>query len=174
MTCLSRLPPLTRCLPEVRRRLLAHGLTWVASAEYKPRQEALAEALGAIAGRQSLTLHGCQLTVARGSLRIGREYNAVKARVAGPGAVWDGRWVLSGPEEAEPEAGLEVRALGEAGLAACPDWRVAGVPRSSALALPGVWNGADLVAAPLAGRAAGWRATLLRGETDYYCSILSH
>jgi tRNA(Ile)-lysidine synthase len=52
--------------------------------------------------------------------------------------------------------GAVVRALGEKGLAACPDWRAAGMPRASLLATPAVWRGDALVAAPLAGMGAGW------------------
>jgi tRNA(Ile)-lysidine synthase len=158
---------------ELRRRLLSHALGWVASSDYRPRHEALAEALRAIAEGRDATLHGCRLVLKQGRVRIARELQAVKALRAGPAMLWDRRWRMLPPEGADL-TGLEVAALGEAGLKACPKWRETGLPRVSLLAAPAVWNGADLAAAPLAGRPAGWRAELARGDEDYFATILSH
>jgi tRNA(Ile)-lysidine synthase len=69
------------------------------------------------------------------------------------GDLWDGRWRVAGPE------GI-IRALGEAGLRACPDWRSTGLPREVLAVTPGVWRGETLVSAPLAGWQNGWSAQL--------------
>ena len=74
---------------------------------------------------------------------------------------------VGGPEPGGPEAGgaeaggaMTVGALGEAGLAVCRDWRGTGLPRGSLLASPAVWQAGRLIAAPVAGFAAGWQASL--------------
>lgn len=158
---------------ELRRRLLSHALAWVASAEYRPRHEALAEALRAVREGRDMSLHGCLLTVRKTHLRVARELQAVKAATAAPGAIWDRRWRLTAPVGTHVE-GLIVAALGDAGLAACPKWRDMGLKRPTLLAAPTVWRGAELVAAPLAGCPNGWTAELARGEDDYFTSLLSH
>lgn len=147
-------------LPEIRRRILSQALCLVASAEYGPRAAALARAETLVLAGRPAALHGCLLRPARGAIRVLREPRAVAATVAEPGALWDGRWRLIPQDSGTLRPGLEVRALGEAGLSACPGARDTGLPRLSLLGLPAVWRGADLVAAPLAGRPEGWRAEL--------------
>ncbi|MBK1636952.1 tRNA lysidine(34) synthetase TilS [Rhodovulum adriaticum] len=156
-----------RDLPaEIARRLSLAALRWVASAPYGPRAEALTKALETLENAPRVTLHGCLITCEGDSLRITREPAAVAETVAPPGTPWDGRWQVSGPGQ----GGETVRALGESGLAACPDWRAAGSPRQSLLASPAVWAGDRLVAAPLAGWPQGWRATPLPGFADWLVS----
>lgn len=158
---------------EIRRRLLSHALSWVASAEYRPRQDTLAEGLRAMADGRDMTLHGCRMCHRAEGLRIGRELQAVQG-VSGPvDTLWDRRWRMVPPDGVDP-AGLRVEALGEQGISLCPDWRETGLRRATILPTPAVWKGADLVAAPLAGWAAGWRAELARGQEDYFASLLSH
>ena len=162
---------------EIRRRLIAHSLNWVASAEYRPRAEALAETLAAIGQGRAATLHGCRIIARAGALRISRELQAVKGRACAPDQVWDGRWRLlraDGATEILPgeKTDLRIDALGVAGLAACPDWRATGLPRVTLEASPALWSGTDLQAAPLAGWANGWRAELLFGDDAYNSSIL--
>ncbi|MGC9420577.1 MAG: tRNA lysidine(34) synthetase TilS, partial [Rhodovulum sp.] len=152
---------------EIARRLLVAALCWVASAEYPPRAEALAETLSALARAPRATLHGCLLSWEGDALRIAREPAAVARTTAPVGVPWDGRWWLEGPSA----PGLELRALGEAGLAECPGWRETGLPRASLIAGPAVWRGGTLVAAPLAGRPEGWRALL---ATSLTARIISH
>ncbi len=158
---------------ELKRRLLSHALSWVASADYGPRHESLAEGLRAIEAGREMTLHGCQILRKGGTLRICRELQAVKELRSAPGALWDRRWRVVAPEETDL-SGLEVGALGEAGIVLCPDWREAGLPRASLLSAPAIWREGALVAAPLAGKALGWRAELARGGEDYFSTILSH
>lgn len=162
--CLTDLPP------EILRRLLRAALLWVASAEYGPRGAALARLIAAVQAGQPVTLLGCRVLVGRGVLRVTREWQAVRGLATPPDVRWDRRWQVIGP----PGAGLQVRALGDSGLALCPLWRTTGLPRASLLASPAVWCGADLVAAPLAGRPAGWQAETIGGEGAFHLSILSH
>jgi tRNA(Ile)-lysidine synthase len=152
---------------EIARRILAGVLVWIASADYPPRHEALeALAAGLRQGRGG-TLHGCLVTVSAGVIVACREAQAVAGLEAPAPGLWDGRWQLSGATSAPapapaPGGGLTIRALGEAGLALCPDWRATGAARAALLAGPAVWQGDRLVAAPLAMRAEGWSAALQR------------
>ncbi len=155
---------------EIRRRLLLAAIVWVASAEYGPRSDALQGALDAVAAGRDATLSGCRLLCRANNVRITREAKALRSIVAVPGAPWDGRWCVTGPEI----SGLEVRMLGEAGLALCPDWREKGRPRASHLAEPAVWKGDQLIAAPLSRHDPDWDAETIGGSDAFFLSILSH
>ena len=152
---------------EIARRILAGVLVWIASADYPPRHEALEALAAGLRHGRGATLHGCQVSVTAGVILACREAQAVAAlEVPAPG-LWDGRWHLAGPVRgadagAASAGGLTVRALGEEGLALCPDWRATGAARAALVAAPAVWQGDRLVAAPLAGRAEGWSAALQR------------
>lgn len=144
--------------PETEFRLWAAAIRWVASTTYRPRHHslAMAQADARLGHRRSL---GGTLVRFRGEGRsraaiIGREPRAVASTVSATTEPWDTRWRLSGPHSPE----LQVRMLGEAGIALCPDWRAAGLERSSVLASPAIWWGQTLVAAPLAGQREGWTA----------------
>ncbi|MBN2905149.1 MAG: tRNA lysidine(34) synthetase TilS [Rhodobacteraceae bacterium] len=152
---------------EIARRLVNAALCWVSSAQYPPRAEALAETLTALSRARRATLHGCLITREAGRLRIAREYAAVAETVGPIDRPWDGRWIVSGPATGHEE----LRALGEAGLAGCPDWRGTGLVRSSLLASPAVWRGTRLIAAPLAALDNGWQAKPCVAFTS---RILSH
>lgn len=155
---------------ETRYRLFAHALMWVASARYRPRFEALVEAVAQGFGGETRSLHGCLIVPETGSIRICREVQAVKGEVCAPGGLWDGRWRLTGANADEAD---EVRALGDA-LRQCPDWRATGLPRASLMASPALWRRGALVAAPLAGLANGWSAEIAPESTNFFTSILSH
>ena len=155
---------------EIARRLVLRSLMWVSGAEYAPRRDPMASLLGTIRTGGSATLSGCIIVTRRNETRIAREYNAVRDTVCATGQIWDGRWRVSGRDS----KGLEVRTLGEAGLRNCPDWRETGRPKASLLAAPSVWQGNDLVAAPLAGLANGWDAAPLGGDEGYFSAIISH
>ena len=155
---------------EIALRLLAHALRWVASAEYRPRLAPLADALAAALDGERRTLAGCLIAGGGGAVRIGREYQAVRDLRCAPDAPWDGRWRFSGPDS----GGLTLAALGDAGLDGCPGWRATGLKRATLRTLPAVWHGADLVAAPLAGRPAGWQARPVRAPDAFIATILSH
>ena len=155
---------------EPRDRLLVHALRWVAGAEYRPRQNALEGLWQAIREVRSTALHGCRVLVTAETVRITREYSAVKDMVAMPDALWDARWQISGPLKSD----YQVRALGEAGLLACPDWRETGRPRATLIASPAIWRGDGLTAAPLAGLANGWCVFLACDDEDFFTSLITH
>ncbi|MDP2737738.1 MAG: tRNA lysidine(34) synthetase TilS [Pseudorhodobacter sp.] len=154
---------------EIRRRLLAHCLRWIASAEHGPRGPALAAFSETVLAGETATLHGCLALTEGAALRLCREVSAVGAPVA-PGALWDGRWLLRGPRMAE----AEVRALGDAGQRTCLNWRATGRPRAALRADPAVWRDDELIAAPLAGMGNGWHAELVRGGDDFLTSLFVH
>lgn len=155
---------------DIRERLVAAALVWVASADYRPRYAALLGALGAVAAGRAATLHGCILLPGRAGLRIAREARAV-ADLRGPATTaWDGRWQVAGPGL----TGLEVAALGEAGLAACPDWRETGRPRAALVAAPALWRGATVVACPAAGLHGDWRFTPAPDLAGFLAAVTSH
>ena len=155
---------------EIRSRLLSHSLCWLSSAQYRPRRNALRDVEQAIEAGRTSTLHGCLITVNKTEIRITRELQAVKDTVCPTDAVWDNRWRFEGPHE----KGLELRALGESGLAQCPDWRDTGMPRVSLISGPAVWEKDRLIAAPLAGMGNGWRTKALFGLDHFISSIISH
>lgn len=155
---------------EISARLLSHALRWVSCAEYRPRRTALMEAERAIIATKSATLHGCLISPNKSEIRITREHQAVKDVICPTDAIWDNRWQFSGPHA----KGLELRVLGEAGLAQCPDWRETGAPRASLLATPAVWQNRALIAAPLAGLSNGWVTSALFGADHFISTILSH
>lgn len=155
---------------ELQRRLLAHVLTWLSGAEYGPRRDPLQQMLEAARAGQRMVLHGCVLTHRQQRLYLHREYAGVAASRALPGALWDRRWILSGP--AQPDQ--IVRPLGRAGLDQLPDWRALGRPAAAVMADPGVWLGDRLIAAPLSGNANGWRAEPPKGRLDCHSALLSH
>jgi tRNA(Ile)-lysidine synthase len=155
---------------EICRRVLLAALKWVSGAAYGPRGKALELLMESLRGGTDMTLHGCHVSVDAETIRITREYKAVAHLVTKAKDVWDGRWRLDGPW---PQ-GVRIAALGEAGVAECPDWRATGLPLRSLSATPAVWRDAELVAAPLAGLANGWSAINLRPDDDFFASFLSH
>jgi len=153
---------------DTQTRLYAHALMWVASAAYRPRRDALFEAIALAAGGDRRTLHGCMIQGDLDSIVISREYNAVRDKRVMPGMVWDSRWRLDGPEQ-----NVQIRALGNT-VSDCPEWRETGLARRSLMASPAVWRDGELLAAPLAGLANGWTAQLVHGENHFFTTILSH
>ncbi|MGR3637637.1 MAG: tRNA lysidine(34) synthetase TilS [Shimia sp.] len=141
-------------------RVVADALCFVSGETYRPRFKALKAALES---RKSVTLHGCLILPGKSHVTITRELKAVQAARVPVGTNWDGRWRVGGPEV----AGLEVAALGEGGLAQCPDWRDAGVARQTLLVSPAVWRDTELIAAPLAGFGEGWYAELVEGRAVF-------
>lgn len=155
---------------EIARRLLRHALGWVSGAEYPPRRRAMRRLAETIAAGRGMTLQGCVVTVRPRAIRVSREPRALAGETALPGALWDGRWRITGPET----PGAIVAALGMAGLRACPPREKGGPPARSLAASPAVWRGGELLAAPLAGHGAGWRAELVRDADDFFAALTSH
>lgn len=156
--------------PEMARRILSAGLRWITGAGYGPRGPDLDRLRLRLVAGQGGTLAGCRATSQCGTIRLAREFAAVRRATSSPDTLWDGRWRLTGPDL--PDA--QVRALGPEGRAACPDWRETGLPLHSVETLPAIWQGDDLIAAPLAGCPSGWSAALCRGWDDLSSLLLSH
>lgn len=160
---------------EITRRLLVAILRWMGADRYPPRAEGVARLLAAIDRGQGATLAGCRIRITTDQIRILREGRAVAGQVSSTDVLWDGRWRLSGP--LSPAPGLIVRALGAEGLRACPDWRGTGLSRDALMVTPGIWAGDVLIAAPLAGLAAGWTAKIVPDLASFILSpsfVLSH
>lgn len=145
---------------ELRRRLLNDALSWVSPTPYPLRRGALAELDQAIQEGRNFSCNGCLVQVSAKTIRILREFNAVRETVEFA-PHWD-RWSLTGPWA----MGMKVTALGEPALAGLEDWRSSGVPRQSLMASPAVWKGDQLVAVPLANHGEGWSAHLR--EQDFH------
>lgn len=161
--------------PEIARRILSQALIWISGSDYPPRRRALALALEAIRSGTGMSLHGCLISLSDQDIRVSREFSAVEGLSCPPSESWDGRWRLYPPGAAGlVEAGCELRALGEAGLAQCDDWRAGGLPWRSLLGYPSVWLGDKLLAAPHAGFGRGWRAELIRDEDAFHAALLAH
>lgn len=154
--------------PEARRRLLAAGLRFIATAPYPPRKEPLDDLLAAVAERRNTALHGARVLVSDMTVRLTREHAAVATLKTPTNALWDARWRLDGPHA----AGLEIRPLGEA-VAGVAGWRETGLPRATLIASPAVWSRETLVAAPVAGLAAGWTARV-PGHQDFLAGLTRH
>ncbi|MEJ6403711.1 tRNA lysidine(34) synthetase TilS [Yoonia sp. 2307UL14-13] len=159
---------------DLPRRVMAAGLGWIAGQVHRPRFARLIEIVAQVNSGQTATLSGCLLTPeGGGKIRIAREAAAAGGFI-GPSenphddrdAVWDGRWALKGPVE----FGLRVKALGE-GIVKCPDWREAGLPRTSLMASPAIWRGDELIAAPIAGLTNGWTARIV---ADFHDVAFAH
>ena len=156
---------------EIQRRLILAAIRWLTGTVYAPRRGAIGGLLEALQTGRAATVEGCHAMVRRDSIWIFREANAVRSLETSPADLWDGRWALAGPGE---DACLQVRALGEGGLAQCPEWRDTGLPRDVLLSTPAVWRGTDLVAAPLAGLARGWTAEVPGADDGFTLTALSH
>lgn len=156
---------------EIRRRLVSCALNWVSNTFYSARGTAVNEVLDNLG--LTATLHGCQVEDGQGVICISREPRAVRDSVAPPNTLWDGRWRMV-PEKPVPlDPALEVRALGQAGLRECPDWRETGRSATVLKATPALWKGDSLVAAPLAGVYGTWQAQIEGGEDSFFASLLS-
>lgn len=160
-----------RALPgETARRLLVRSIAWVGGTVRGPRRTPVSLTLDSIRAGRSSTLGGCNVLRHDNRVWVCREYNAIQSTRCSIDSFWDERWQLIGPDS----AGLEVRALGQEGLSECPDWRATGRPLASLIASPAVWQGETLVAAPLAGKTAGWTAQLAAGEEEFFATLISH
>ncbi len=154
---------------EISRRLMQAALRWVSGADYAPRGRAMKILMQAIAEGRDMSLSGCLIMLADDQIRVTREYNAVvDLRCAGD-EEWDGRWQAVGLND----AATTIAALGDAGLKLCPDWRETGLPRASLLASPALWQGDELLAAPVAGAGQGMEIVLKYDLDHFFTTILS-
>ena len=162
-----------RTLPEeIARRLLVQALRWIGGGPYQPRRGAVADTLASIRTGKTTTLNGCAVVAHGGLIWICREFNAVRDLETGARAVWDNRWRISGSEPVSQD--WRLRALGRTGLKKCGDWRQTGRPFAALIASPSVWDGDQLIAAPLAGCKHSVQIELIGGGEEFFASILSH
>jgi tRNA(Ile)-lysidine synthase len=139
-------PGLRAAPPEVARRALTRALATVGGGEYPPRSERLRRLLGELRSAvpaTGRTLAGCRILSLRDRVLICREAGAIHGSAAlhpGLAVLWDGRFLarLSGDA-----AGIELRALGQAGLrelrAASPTKPVRRLPPAVRAGLPSLW-----------------------------------
>ncbi|MBK0329199.1 tRNA lysidine(34) synthetase TilS [Rhodobacteraceae bacterium F11138] len=160
-----------RDLPrETARRILVRGLIWIGGGAHPPRRAATQHALNAIRNGREMTLAGCRILCQRGTIRLCREYAAVRRMRVASSECWDGRWHALG----NSGQGIELAALGASGLMQCPDWRATGRPRAALMATPGLWHNDRLIAAPTAGWPQGWALQIDCGRGTFRSSLLSH
>ena len=151
---------------DTQLRLLAAACMWVSGAEYRPRAASLEDLLDRLLAGGAGTLIGAKAETAGNTCRVYRELAAVGSARMPLGALWDGRWQVTGPHG----DGLQVAALGE-GIGECPDRHASDLPRAMLMATPAVWQGDRLVAAPVAGYNPDWHARIVTPFTTY---LLSH
>lgn len=147
------------CAPEeIGLRALGEILKCVGGTAYRPRFDALKGLYRAletgVLGR-GRTLNGCKLVAKGKNIIAVRERRAALDAAPltlkpGERGVWDGRFavlLVSAPKQAKP---LEVRALGPEGVAVLMAARQAlpDAPKAALPALPGLWAGGKLLAAP--------------------------
>lgn len=163
--------------PEVNRRLIAHCLRWIASADYTPRGIKLQEFMSAMLRGKDATLHGVRLLGGKQELRLTREYGAIAGKTSIPGEVWDNRWRVVFDKNQD----VIVRALGEDGLLQIGKSDIPNAPRESLKSTPAVFSGDELLAAPLVNVPSDHplfegnaRASLLHPRGHVFTSLLSH
>ena len=155
------------------RRVMAAAFLWVGSRTFRPRFAQLLDTVARARNGATITLGGCIMAPEEnGTVRLMREAAATSPSVRLQydadeplGVFWDQRWFLEGPVHKN----LTYRALG-AGIKDCPDWRDSGMPRTSLMASPSVWQGDQLIAAPLAGLSGGWSARIV---ADFHTSAFA-
>ncbi len=154
---------------EIARRLLVRALNWVGGGIYPPRRAAIQNALSAVLSGRGTALAGSRILCHRDTIRLCREYAAVRRMRVPATQCWDRRWRAVG--ETGPE--VELAALGASGLTRCPDWRATGRPRAALMATPGLWHGDRLISAPTAGWPQGWELQVDTDRGTFQSSLLS-
>ena len=155
---------------ETQRRLLQRIILWIAPAEYAPRGTQIGQLLARLAAGQAATLAGCRFSPTATGATALREAARIGPRVDA-GQVWDGRWQITG----NLPSGVQIGALGRAGLSQCPAWRDIGLPGPALLVSPAIWLEERLVAAPLAGfHAHSHGAKLLLPLFERNSAVISH
>lgn len=144
---------------ELQFRLLAGILRWVSGEQYRPRFDSLRNLL---ATEQDKTLHGCVIRSSVGKLIVRREAARVQQARPVDAGIWDHRWEINRQEGGRKAENVAM--LGEKGLLLCPDWRETGHAREALITTPALWNGEELIAAPLARMPNGWQCRIKDGK----------
>lgn len=177
---------------ETQLRMLTSALCYVSATEYRPRAAASEALLDRVLSGAGGTLHGAEVLVEAGHLRVVRELAAVREEKAHPGAPWDGQWILAcedglghGPEKGDkekkaidlPVEDLSVEPLGSAGWQQIERQDAVKLPYRAALSSPALWHNRTVVACPVLGFGSGVTATrfvLGRRDAGFKAFCLSH
>ena len=126
---------------DTKLRLLARALQYVSSNPYRPRASALEDLLDRALGGGDGVLHGGHVLVRRDKIWVIREAKALEttSQKTGPNSTWDSRFICHGPEI----KGLQIRALGEDGIAQLKD-RPADIPRAVLRVTPAIFDKSEL------------------------------
>lgn len=161
---------------DTQMRLLAAALQFIATAAYRPREDALTALLDRVLAGGAGSLHGCLARMDRDSLHLQREPQALLGCEApvDPAAAWDERWRVFHKDF----SGMTVRALGDAGwsLLSAPQ-RAAGPPHAIAITLPAIWDRDRLMACDALGVGPGGTTRLCpfgRDMLDLRQFLVSH
>lgn len=159
--------------PEIERRLVRAALRFINGNTYDPRESVTHNLQAAVQVQGRHTAGGCLICRDGEDLRFSRELNAAQGPVlwheSTESLVWDKRWVVSTTGPCGTAGGLTVRALGDA-LSQVSDWRSVGLPRSSLMATPAVFQGDTLLAAPVAGQKNGFDVRIVADFTSFLLS----
>ncbi len=146
----------------IRFAAMAAIIRTIGGQAYRPRQKRLSRlshALSAATVTGGRTLGGCRILIGQ-RLTICREGAAardVRQAIPGRTIAWDGRFHVTVPPL--PEAGgMEVRKLGRAASAVARGKPRPSVPWPVRVALPGLWRGDTLIAAPASAMGDGGTA----------------
>jgi tRNA(Ile)-lysidine synthase len=162
---------------DVAIRLFRHALHYVGngagSEGYPPRSDATLSLWQAAQSGQGGTLHGCLISVESNHWRVSREVAATPEPKLwhnhNCSIMWDNRWLLSKDLEVNSYGNLTVCALGNA-IQEIPNWRDLVLPRKSLMVTPAVFEGKNLIAAPIAGHPNGFDARIV---ADFASFLLS-
>ena len=136
---------------QLRLAAVSAVIRTVGGQPYRPRHARMARLAQALSrdATRGRTLGGCRILFGR-TLTICRESAAasdVRTAVPGRTVAWDGRFHVAVPPLAE-NIGLQVRRLGRAAASITRGAPRPAVPWPVRTALPGLWRGATLIAAP--------------------------
>lgn len=159
---------------EIQRRLIVKAISWVSGAVYPPRMQAVSHLMTSLRNGQAGTVDGCHIRRIAARVWIFRELNAVALHMTQTQSLWDGRWRMTPDFPAHHAPNLRIRTLGLEGLEHCAGWRATGLPHIVLQSTPAIWDGDDLVAAPLAGYTQNWQLDLDGGSDAFFAALLSH
>lgn len=160
-----------RTLPdEISHRLMLEAILWISGGQYSPRRQSMIDVVSAVQRGRSATLAGCRILSQKSDIWVSHEYNVIQHETASTGDLWNQKWrIFAGKLGA-----CEVRPLGSRGLGQCPDWRATGVPAAVLEVTPALWNGDQLMAAPVAGFPNGVSVEPKNSAEEFFASLLSH